>query len=52
VLLNGLLHGDWPTIDAADPRTARDAAGLVASYVQWHMERTVRALALVDRGDG
>lgn len=38
-------------VDAADPRTARAAAGLVAAYVQWHMERTVKALALVDRGE-
>ena len=48
-LLDGLLRGHWPTIDAADPRTARAAAGFVATYVQWHMERTVRALALVER---
>ncbi|WP_145010732.1 DNA repair protein RecO [Kocuria salsicia] len=51
VLLDGLLRGDWPVVDAADPRTARAAAGLVAAYVQWHMERTVKALALVDRGE-
>ncbi|WP_312917190.1 DNA repair protein RecO [Kocuria sp.] len=52
VLLDGLLRGDWSTIDAADTKTARAAAGFVAAYIQWHMERTVRSLALVDRGDG
>ncbi|WHF23435.1 DNA repair protein RecO C-terminal domain-containing protein [Kocuria rhizophila] len=48
-LLTVLLRRGWPAIDAADPRTARAAAGFVATYVQWHMERTVRALALVER---
>lgn len=48
-LLQGLLAGDWGTIDAADSKTARTAAGLVASYIQWHMERSVRSLGLVER---
>lgn len=49
VLLQGLLQGDWETIDAADSKSARAAAGLVASYIQWHMERSVRSLSLVER---
>ena len=49
MLLQGLWAGDWTTIDAADSKTARAAAGLVASYIQWHMERSVRSLSLVER---
>lgn len=48
-LLHGLLEGDWATVDAADSKTARAAAGLVANYIQWHMERSVRSLSLVER---
>ncbi|MDN5669490.1 MAG: DNA repair protein RecO C-terminal domain-containing protein, partial [Renibacterium salmoninarum] len=49
VLLAALLTGDWPVADASDPANRREAAGLVASYVQWHLERVVRSFRLVER---
>lgn len=48
-LLQALLEGRWDTVDAAGPKAARAAAGLVAGYIQWHMERSVRSLSLVER---
>ncbi len=48
-LLAALLTGDWGVVDASDPRVRREADGLVAAYVQWHLERGVRSLRLVDR---
>ncbi len=48
-LLGGLLSGDWPTVEAADPRHVREASGLVAAFVQWHLERGLRSLAYVER---
>ncbi|MFP5347245.1 MAG: DNA repair protein RecO [Actinomycetes bacterium] len=48
-LLAALLSGDWDVADASDTRTRREASGLVAAYVQWHLERAVRSLRLVER---
>ncbi len=48
-LLSALLTGDWATADASDDRHRREASGLVAAYLQWHLERGVRALRLVER---
>ena len=33
VLLGGLLAGDWPVVESADPRHVREASGLVAAFV-------------------
>jgi DNA repair protein RecO (recombination protein O) len=48
-LLDALLHGDWETADAAAPAVRRDTSGLVAAHLQWHMERQLRSLPLVER---
>jgi DNA repair protein RecO (recombination protein O) len=48
-LLAALRDGAWPVADAADVRTRRDASGLVAAYLQWHLERGLRSLRLVER---
>jgi DNA repair protein RecO (recombination protein O) len=49
LLLAALLHGDWPTADASEPRVRREASGLTAAYLQWHLERGLRSLRLVER---
>ncbi len=48
-LLDALLHGDWAAADAAGPATRRDTSGLVAAHLQWHLERQLRSLPLVER---
>jgi DNA repair protein RecO (recombination protein O) len=48
-LLAALLAGDWDHADASEPRHRREASGIVAAYLQWHLERGVRALRLVER---
>jgi len=48
-LLGALLAGDWPTVGAAESRHLREATGLVAAYVQWHLERGLRSLSHVPR---
>jgi DNA repair protein RecO (recombination protein O) len=48
-LLASLLSGDWAIADASEPRARREASGLVAAYLQWHLERGVRSLRLVER---
>lgn len=48
-LLSALLAGDWPVADAAEPKVQRDVSGVVAAYLQWHLERGLRSLPLVER---
>ncbi|BBG03457.1 MULTISPECIES: DNA repair protein RecO [Pseudonocardia] len=48
-LLEALLHGDWAVADASGDPTRREASGLVAAHLQWHLERQLRSLPLVDR---
>jgi DNA repair protein RecO (recombination protein O) len=48
-LLAALLAGDWKAADASEPPHRREAAGLVAAYAQWHLERAVGSLKLVER---
>ncbi|MBX6390877.1 MAG: DNA repair protein RecO [Frankia sp.] len=48
-LLADLLHGDWAGAEATDARTRREAAGIVAAYLQWHLERGLRALPHLER---
>ena len=47
--MSALLTGDWLVADASIERSRREASGLVAAYVQWHMENRLRSLRLVDR---
>jgi DNA repair protein RecO (recombination protein O) len=48
-LLIALLDGDWSGADTSDGATRREASGLVAAHLQWHLERGLRSLPLVDR---
>jgi DNA repair protein RecO (recombination protein O) len=48
-LMAALLSGDWAIADAAEPKVQREASGLVAAYLQWHLERGLRSLRLVER---
>ncbi len=51
-LLRALLSGDWEVVDAASPRDASQASGLVSAYVQWTMERGLRALSQTSTSQG
>ncbi len=48
-VLGALLAGDWPVVEAADPRHLREASGLVSAYLAWHLERALRSMAYVER---
>jgi DNA repair protein RecO (recombination protein O) len=50
-LMVALATGDWATADASPAGLRRQASGLVAAHLQWHLERGLRSLPLVDRGD-
>ena len=48
-LMTALLSGDWATADASAMSARREASGLIAAHLQWHLERGLRSLPLVDR---
>jgi DNA repair protein RecO (recombination protein O) len=48
-LMVALLSSDWAVADAADDRAQRETSGLIAAYLQWHLERGLRSLRLVER---
>ncbi|GGO80693.1 DNA repair protein RecO [Wenjunlia tyrosinilytica] len=48
-LLGALLAGDWETADACEPRFCREGSGMVAAYLQWHLERGLRSLRYVEK---
>jgi len=49
LLLACLLSGDWVVADASGERNQREGSGLVAAFLQWHLERGLRSLRHVDR---
>ncbi|PZM97800.1 MAG: DNA repair protein RecO [Actinobacteria bacterium] len=51
-LMVALATGDWRTADASEPAVRRECSGLVAAHLQWHLERGLRSLPLVDRNLG
>jgi DNA repair protein RecO (recombination protein O) len=48
-LMSALLSGDWAFADVATAAQCREASGLIAAHLQWHLERGIRSLPLVDR---
>jgi DNA repair protein RecO (recombination protein O) len=48
-LMSALLSGDWTHADATVTGIRREASGLVAAHLQWHLERGLRSLPLVER---
>ena len=48
-LLDALNTGEWARVQRADHVTMRQAGEIVTQYVQWHLERSVRSLSVLDR---
>ena len=48
-LLAALLSGDWASPTPATTRHRREGSGLVTAFLQWHLERGLRSLRLVER---
>jgi DNA repair protein RecO (recombination protein O) len=48
-LMTALMRGDWVAADASAETPRREANGLVAAHLQWHLERGLRSLPFVDR---
>lgn len=48
-LMSALLVGEWEIADQATSAQKNEVSGIVAAYTQWHMDKTLRSLPLVDR---
>ncbi|WP_129338010.1 DNA repair protein RecO [Cellulomonas endophytica] len=48
-LLAALLEGDWEVADGSAERHRGEADGLVAAFCQFHLERSLRSLPMVER---
>jgi DNA repair protein RecO (recombination protein O) len=47
-LMSALLRGDWAQADVSERRHQVECSGLVAAYVQWHLEHSIRSLRHVE----
>lgn len=48
-LLGALLSGDWASTMSATTTSRRAASGVVAAYLQMHLERDLRSLPIADK---
>src|SRR6202050_3574529 len=48
-LMLALLQGDWESAARSDRRPRVECSGLVAAYLQWHLEHSIRSLRHVER---
>lgn len=48
-LMSALLKMDWEVANSSEGKHQREASGLIAAYLQWHLERGLRSLPLVER---
>jgi len=48
-LMGALLSSNWDLAQQSEGKHRREASGLIAAYLQWHLERGLRSLALVER---
>jgi DNA repair protein RecO (recombination protein O) len=48
-LMLALLQGDWDRADRSERRHRVECSGLVAAYLQWHLEHSIRSLRHVER---
>ncbi|MEN9351261.1 MAG: hypothetical protein RL455_202, partial [Actinomycetota bacterium] len=48
-LMANLLTGDWQRASESEAKHRSEASGLIAAYLQWHLERGLRSLPLVER---
>jgi DNA repair protein RecO (recombination protein O) len=47
-LMLALLQGDWDSADRSERRHRIECSGLVAAYLQWHLEHSIRSLRHVE----
>ncbi len=46
--MSALMRGDWGHADSSEHRHQAECSGLVAAYLQWHLEHSIRSLRHVE----
>lgn len=49
--LIALDRGEWDGVEQRAESTRKQASGLIAAHLQWHLERQLRTLPLIERTD-
>lgn len=49
-LLAALLVGDWKVVANAEPAQTRQTTSYVAQYLQYHLEKTLQSLSVMEQG--
>lgn len=49
--MEAMFRGQWEVTGDATESLRRQASGLIAAHLQWHLERQLRTLPLIERGD-
>ena len=47
--LVSLINGNWETVEAASAKIKKDISSLISNYVQWHLEKGIKSLRMIDR---
>ena len=47
-LMSALMRGDWVHADGSERKHQAECSGLVAAYLQWHLEHSIRSLRHVE----
>ena len=47
--MGAFLSSDRDVASAREGKIRREASGLIAAYLQWHLERGLRSLPMVER---
>jgi DNA repair protein RecO (recombination protein O) len=48
MLMSALMSGDWAHADGSERGPRAECSGLVAAYLQWHLEHSIRSLRHVE----
>lgn len=48
-LMSALISGDWTTAESIADKVRSECSGIIAAYLQFHLERGMKSFALVER---
>ena len=47
--LAALISGQWDAVAVSSPAVVRQASGIAAAHLQWHLEQKVTSLGVMDQ---
>lgn len=49
VHLVSLINGNWQLVESTSAKIKKDISLLISSYVQWHLEKGIKSLSMIER---